>query len=126
MTVIIVYNISQPVRGLLRRWFIEPKPNVFVGSVNTKTREKTIDYLRRNAPGLSMLLIFDDKSTQGFTILSYGNEGHRLVRRSGLELILENSDMEMERKATSSQAEKLSSLKVGVQIDGQKNGVFEW
>lgn len=110
MTVIVADDIPPAVRGLLRRWFVEPKPNVFVGSVNAKTREKTIDYLRRNAPGLSMLLIFDDKSTQGFTILSYGNSGRRLVQRSGLEFILENPDMEKERKTVCAFAEELSSL----------------
>ena len=71
---------------------MEPKPNVFVGSVNARTREKTLDYVRRNAPGLAMLVIFDEANAQGFTVLNYGATDRRFVRKSGLELILENPE----------------------------------
>ena len=89
MTTIIANEIPPAARGLLRRWFIEPKPNVFVGSVNARTREKTLDYIRRNAPGLAMLVIFDEKTSQGFTVLSYGDTDRRIERKCGLELICE-------------------------------------
>ena len=92
MTAIIANDIPPAARGLLRRWFIEPKPNVFVGSVNARTREKTFDYIRRNAPGLAMLVIFDEKNVQGFTVLSYGATDRTIVRKCGLELIRENPD----------------------------------
>lgn len=92
MTTIIANDIPPAARGLLRRWFIEPKPNVFVGSVNARTREKTLDYIRRNAPGLAMLVIFDEKNSQGFTVLSYGETDRTIVRKCGLELIRENPD----------------------------------
>jgi CRISPR-associated protein Cas2 len=92
MTTIIANDIPPAARGLLRRWFIEPKPNVFVGSVNARTREKTLNYIRRNAPGLAMLVIFDEKNSQGFTVLSYGETDRAIVRKCGLELIRENPD----------------------------------
>lgn len=90
MTAIIANDIPPAARGLLRRWFIEPKPNVFVGSVNARTREKTLDYIRRNAPGLAMLVIFDDMTAQGYTVLNYGATDRRLLRKCGLQLIVEN------------------------------------
>ena len=93
MTVIVANDAPPSARGLLRRWFIEPKPNVFVGSVNARTREKVIDYVRRNAPGLAMLVIFDDATAQGYTVLNYGATGRRLVRKCGLELIQEKSEV---------------------------------
>ena len=99
MTTIIANCIPPAARGLLRRWFIEPKPNVFVGSVNARTREKTLDYIRRNAPGLAMLVIFDEKNSQGFTILSYGETDRVIVRKCGLELIRENIDEPSEGEA---------------------------
>jgi CRISPR-associated protein Cas2 len=92
MTTIIANDIPPAARGLLRRWFIEPKPNVFVGSVNARTREKTLNYIRRNAPELAMLVIFDEKNSQGFTVLSYGETDRAIVRKCGLELIRENPD----------------------------------
>lgn len=90
MTVIIANDVPPSARGLLRRWFVEPKPNVFVGSVNARTREKTLDFVRRNAPGLAMLVLFDDDTAQGFTVLNYGITDRRFVRKCGLELVLEN------------------------------------
>ena len=48
MTVIIANDAPPAIRGLLKRWFIEPRPNVFVGSVNARTRAKTLEYIRRN------------------------------------------------------------------------------
>ena len=92
MTVIVANDVPPAARGLLRRWFVEPRPNVFVGSVNARTREKTLDYIRRNAPGLAMLVLFDEANSQGFTVLNYGATDRRLVRRCGLELILENPE----------------------------------
>lgn len=91
--VIVANDVPPAARGLLRRWFVEPRPNVFVGSVNARTREKTLDYVRRNAPGLAMLVLFDDPtSSQGFTVLNYGPTDRRLTLRCGLQLILENPE----------------------------------
>ena len=45
MTVIVAENTPDKVRGLLKRWFIEPRPNVFVGSVNRRIREKVLQYI---------------------------------------------------------------------------------
>lgn len=92
MTVIVANDVPPAARGLLRRWFVEPKPNVFVGSVNARTREKTLDFIRRNAPGLAMLVLFDEANSQGFTVLNYGATDRRLIRKCGLELILENPE----------------------------------
>jgi CRISPR-associated protein Cas2 len=89
MTVIVANNTPPPIRGLLKRWFIEPKPNVFVGTVNRRTREKTIEYLRRNAPGLGLLVISTENNSQGFSVQSFGETDRREVLLSGLNLIAE-------------------------------------
>ena len=69
--------------------FIEPKPNVFVGTVNKRTREKTIEYIRRNAPELGILIIATDNSSQGFFIKKYGKTKRNIARQTGLFLIAE-------------------------------------
>lgn len=72
MTVLIVENTPDKVRGLLKRWFVEPKPNVFVGSINRRTREKVLQYILKYAPpDLAILAIFDDVNSQGFSIRRY-------------------------------------------------------
>jgi len=94
MTVIIANNTPPAIRGMLKRWFIEPRPNVFVGTVNRRTREKTLEYIRRNAPGMGLLVVASDKSSQGFVIRQYGDTKRRSARRCGLYLVAEAWDEE--------------------------------
>ena len=89
MTVIITNDTPPAIRGMLKRWFIEPKPNVFVGSVNRRTRSKTLEFIRRNAPGLGMLVIGDERNAQGYFVDYFGDTLRRPILRSGLQLMLE-------------------------------------
>jgi CRISPR-associated protein Cas2 len=89
MTVLVANDTPPAVRGLLKRWFVEPRPNVFVGSVNARTRSRTIDSIRRHAPDLGLLLMYDDDSCQGFEIVCHGETPRRPVRRCGLGLLAE-------------------------------------
>ena len=89
MTVLIASDISPAVRGMLKRWFVEPKPNVFVGTVGRRTRDKVLDYVRRNAPGLSLLILTSEPNCQGFAIERWGAPDRRDTVLSGLSLIAE-------------------------------------
>jgi len=89
VTVIVANDTPPAIRGLLKRWFVEPKPNVFVGTVNRRTREKTLDYIRRNAPGLGLLVIATENNSQGFSVQTFGDTPRREVVLSGLNLIAE-------------------------------------
>ena len=89
MTVIVCNNTPDAVRGMLKRWFIEPKPNVFVGSINAKVRDKTIEYIRRNAKGVGILLIASDNSSQGFFVNHFGTTNRKPESVSGHSLIAE-------------------------------------
>lgn len=89
MTVIIANDIPPAIRGMLKRWFIEPRPNVFVGTVNRRTREKTLAYVMRNAPDLGLLVIGTENNSQGFSIEQYGDTDRQPVQFSGHFLIAE-------------------------------------
>lgn len=89
MTVIVANDTPPYIRGILKRWFVEPRPNVFVGTVNRRTREKTIEYVRRNAPDLGLLVIASDQTSQGFHIEHFGETNRRNIRVTGLHLIVE-------------------------------------
>jgi len=97
MTVIIANDTPPAIRGVLKRWFIELRPNVFVSTINRRTREKTLDYIRRNAVGLGMLIIYDDNSCQGFKIENYGDTRRKGVEISGLWLAAEDWVQETNR-----------------------------
>ena len=40
MTFILLEHAPARLRGILTRWMIEPHPNVFVGQINARVREK--------------------------------------------------------------------------------------
>lgn len=90
MTVLVANDTPPAIRGLLKRWFIEPRPNVFVGTINRRTREKTLEYIIRNAPGLGLLVIASDNSSQGFRVKAFGDTQRRPVQYCGLQLIAED------------------------------------
>lgn len=92
MTTLIANDTPPAIRGLLKRWFIEPKPNVFVGSINRRTRDKTIEYIRRNAPDMGLLMIASSRNCQGFEMRQWGETDRRIVEMDGLQMIAEAWD----------------------------------
>ncbi|MFA4945598.1 MAG: type I-E CRISPR-associated endoribonuclease Cas2e [Lentisphaeria bacterium] len=99
MTVLVANDTPPAIRGLLKRWFIEPKPNVFVGTINRRTREKTLEYIRRNAPDMGLLMIATSKNCQGFEIQTWGDTGRRIAEFDGLQLIAEKWDGQEEQQS---------------------------
>ena len=101
MIVIIAENVPPAIRGMLKRWFVEPRVNVFVGSLNSRTRDKVMDYIRRNTSNLKMLTIQDANNSQGYVVNSYGYPSRRPTSKSGLQLICENPDEIMNEETSS-------------------------
>jgi CRISPR-associated protein Cas2 len=89
MTVIIGYDVPDSVRGMLKRWFIEPRPNVFVGTLNRRTHEKTIEYIKRNAAGIGLLIVSSYPNCQGYKIESTGPTDRKGVEVTGLWMVAE-------------------------------------
>lgn len=87
MTVIIAQNCADAIRGILKRWFIEPKPQVFVGSVNKSVREHVLRYIRQNAKDVRMLVIYSSSNCQGFEIEQINDPDYSGVYWDGLHLI---------------------------------------
>lgn len=89
MTVIVANETPPSIRGILKRWFVEPKPNVFVGTVNRRTRDKVLEYVKRNAKGMNLLILTSETNCQGFRIERWGEPDRRDIQSSGLWLIAE-------------------------------------
>ncbi|HOW64856.1 MAG TPA: type I-E CRISPR-associated endoribonuclease Cas2e [Candidatus Paceibacterota bacterium] len=90
MTVIIANDTPPAIRGILKRWFVEPKPNVFVGTVNRRTRDKVLEYVKRNAKDISLLIVTSESNCQGFKIERWGQPDRRDTEISGLWLVAED------------------------------------
>ena len=87
MTVLITHDTPPAIRGILKRWFIEPKPHVFVGTVNRRTRDKVLDYVKRNAQDMSLLIITSESNCQGFKLQRWGDPDRQDLTMSGLHLV---------------------------------------
>jgi CRISPR-associated protein Cas2 len=94
MTVIVANDTPGAVRGMLKRWFIEPRPNVFVGTLNPRTHGKVMDYIRRNSPAeFGMLVISSQPNCQGYEIERIGPcgcQGRKPEIISGIALVAED------------------------------------
>ena len=87
MTVIIAQDSPDAIRGILKRWFIEPKPHVFVGSVNSSVREHVLSFLKRNSHHIRLLVIYSSPNCQGFCVESINDPDYSGIVRDGLHLI---------------------------------------
>lgn len=93
MTVLICNDVPPAIRGHLKRWFLEPTPHVFVGTINVRTFRKVRDYIMRNAPkDFGMLIISSAPNCQGYEmerIGPSGTSGRRPIEISGIPLVAE-------------------------------------
>ena len=58
MIVIVANSLPDAVRGKLKLWCIEPKPNVFVSGVKDQLARKVVDLVLKYCPPESGILIF--------------------------------------------------------------------
>jgi len=100
MTVIIATNTPDAIRGMLKRWFIEPRPNVFVGTLNRRTHEKTIEYIKRNSAGIGLLILSSFPNCQGFKIETTGPGNRKGVEVCGLWMVAERWEEERVEPST--------------------------
>jgi CRISPR-associated protein Cas2 len=90
MLVVIANYLPPAVRGRMKLWFIEPKPNVFVSGIKDSVAENVIDYLYQHCPDDSGLIIFQRiNNTPGYKIRGLGEPQRTLISMNGLQLIQE-------------------------------------
>ena len=91
MVVVIAENIPDAIRGKMKLWFIELKPNVFVSGINDNVAKKVVDYLFSKSLSLSgMTIIVSQNSSPGYKILSLGSTQKRIEKISGLQLVTDS------------------------------------
>jgi len=90
MIVVVANDLPPAVRGKMKLWFVEPKPNVFVSGIKDTLGKQVADMLIEYCPDESGLLIFMATSEPPFyRILAKGMPSRNLMSISGLQLIIE-------------------------------------
>jgi len=91
MLVVVANDLPPAVRGRMKLWFVEPKPNVFVSGVKDSVATTVIDYLYKHCPAESGILIFSSiTKAPGYEFRSIGPTKKEMTTISGLQLVIEN------------------------------------
>ena len=91
MIVVVANYIPDAVRGKMKLWFTEPKPNVFVSGIRDSIADNVIELMLKHCPPSSGLLIFKSENKSPFyRIYSKGKPSKNLSIISGLQLIVEH------------------------------------
>lgn len=92
MLVVLANNIPPAVRGRMKLWFVESRPNVFVSGIKDSVADDVVDYLFKYCPGESGLMVFQKiKKAPGYKIKGVGDTKHSLIEISGLQLVQEKA-----------------------------------
>lgn len=90
MLVVVANDLPPAVRGRMKLWFIEPRPNIFVSGVKDSVAATVVDYLYKHCPPESgLLMIRSIPSAPGYEMLSIGPPRKPIIAISGLQLIVE-------------------------------------
>lgn len=91
MTVIVAKDMPPRARGLMKRWFSEPKPGVFVGTLNPRVHKNVMAHISEQCPPETrMLIISSDGTCQGYRMEQLGEDGSeevRIIDLAGIRLI---------------------------------------
>jgi CRISPR-associated protein Cas2 len=88
--VVMANDLPPAVRGRMKLWFIEPRPNVFVSGVKDSVADDVVNYLYKHCPPDSGIIIFQRiKHAPGYKVRGIGDPRRELISISGFQLILE-------------------------------------
>ena len=90
MLVVLANDIPPAVRGRMKLWFVESRPNVFVSGIKDSVADDVVEYLYKHCSAESGLMVFQKTNkTPGYKIRGIGDTKRSLVEISGLQLVQE-------------------------------------
>ncbi|MFH2064528.1 MAG: type I-E CRISPR-associated endoribonuclease Cas2e [Pseudomonadota bacterium] len=90
MLVVIANHLPPAVRGRMKLWFVEARPNIFVSGVKDSVADSVVNYLLEHCPPESGILMFQQSNkTPGYLIKGMGDPNRSIVQISGLQLVQE-------------------------------------
>jgi CRISPR-associated protein Cas2 len=88
--VVLANDLPPAVRGRMKLWFIEPRPNVFVSGVKDSVADDVVRYLYNHCRADTGIIIFQRiKQAPGYKVRGIGDPRRELISISGFQLILE-------------------------------------
>ena len=92
MTVIAMDAAPEGVRGELTRWFLELKPGVFIGKVNTRIRDLLWERICQTDAANGAVMAYAAPNEQGLSLRVFGVPKRRVNDFEGIQLITIQKD----------------------------------
>ncbi len=92
MTVIAMDAAPEGVRGELTRWFLELKPGVFIGKVNTRIRDLLWERICQTDAANGAVMAYAAPNEQGFSLRVFGVPKRCVNDFEGIQLITIQKD----------------------------------
>lgn len=90
MLVVVANDLPPAVRGRMKLWFVEPRPNVFVSGIKDSVAKTVIDYLYKHCPAESGIVMFRYLPIPpGYEVHTIGPTRKALTEISGMQLVIE-------------------------------------
>lgn len=90
MLVVLANDLPPAVRGRMKLWFVEPRPNVFVSGIKDSVAQTVVEYLMQHCPAESGLMLFRSiPQPPGYEIRYKGETRKPVTQITGLQLIIE-------------------------------------
>ena len=87
MTVIVLERVPASLRGELTRWLLEPRTNIFVGTISAMVRDRLWAKVCTSVRGGAAMLLYRTDNEQGFRIETWGSTAREIVDYDGLYLV---------------------------------------
>ena len=95
MVVVVASFLPSAVRGRMKLWFIEPRPNVFVSGIKDSVADGVVAYLFENCPSSSRLIVFQQINRPPYyKIWGLGDNHNRIASFGAMQLIIEKQAKE--------------------------------
>ena len=90
MLIVLANDLPPAVRGRMKLWFVEPKPNVFVSGLKDSVANEVVDYLYKHcSPSAGVLIFKSQAKPPGYEIRKIGFPTKNMTEISGLQLVIE-------------------------------------
>lgn len=90
MLIVVANDLPPAVRGRMKLWFIEPRPNVFVSGIKDSVAETVIAWLYKHCPSESgLLMVRSIRQPPGYEMRCIGPSRKPIIEVSGMQLIVE-------------------------------------
>lgn len=90
MLFVVANDLPPAVRGRMKLWFIEPRPNVFVSGVKDSVADTVVAWLYKHCPPESgLLMVRSISKAPGYEMRCIGPPRKPMIEVSGLQLIVE-------------------------------------